>query len=770
MVPHSPSLRFAFDPRVALPGGQAMIDWGPSAVGWLHAIGVLAAAAGVWVAHRAGARLGWRVLALVLAGMVSAGVWFTLGGFEDRQVLAGWVHAASAGLAVLCLGQLAAARAWLIALLLGLAAPTGLDAVYFVAVDGPAAVRFAQDNAEQLSAARGQEADSSSQRLLSRRTATQEATGTVGFSNVLGAMSAGLLLVSAGCTLAARRRWGLMTAAGLAGLASGVALVCTSSRGAMAAAVGGLVVMAGLAWLSSGRQNGRRWGKRSVRWLAWGLPVGLIVAMQLAVVVSGWLGAGGPGALRSLLFRAWYLETAVTAWWNEPSRLWTGWGVRGLGEAVARYKPALLPEEVASLHHAAADWVMVLGAAGLGWAVLLIAGAMRAGRNGLAARGSAGSGHDVGGAGGRGAGLPTAWGVGLVTLGWFGAEYAVAHPSYDLGRVLVWLAGAGGFVLITLAWAPGRAGAGEAAEGALSQGDRGGRDASAAESSRGDSSGGRGGVDWVSVGLAGAASAVVAHGLTEMTWFRPTSVPGVAVLVALAAAGRKPTAGEVAGAGGVRAAGRLGAVTSLLLAVLALWVAVWFAFPAGQADRDLADAERLLRVDPVSPGAIDRLDRVVERFGRHRVAERWSGRLRLERVAWAAGAGRAGLAAQWARGAVDWTEARAEAHPSTGAYLAAGDARRTAAGVDVAGRSADLTAAAAWYGLAVEASPGSVTAAQRWAGALEAAGRPDEAAGALQAVLERDGLRRLDPERQLRAEQRAEIESRIARLEEGLGR
>ncbi|MEM9294677.1 MAG: hypothetical protein AAGA57_02655 [Planctomycetota bacterium] len=743
MAPHTLSLRFGFDPRIDLPGGQAVIQWGPAAVGWLQALGVLAAAAGVWVALRAGAALRLGAVALLGTGGLGAAAWAWGGGFEDRQLAAGWLHAAAVGLAAVHLGQLPGARRWAVGLLLGLAIPVGLGAAYYVMVEGPASVRFAEQNAQALADARGQEDDSAAQRMLSRRTATLEATGTVGFSNVLGSMSTGLALIAVGCVAAAWRSRvkPACVAAAVALVAALAALACTSSRGAMAAAVGGAGVMAVLAWLARRTREGMR-----LR-LAGAAPVGLVFAMQAAVGVSWLLGPDGPAGLRSLLFRGWYLETVVRGVREAPGRWLAGWGPDGVAQLSSRFKPELLPEEVASLHHAAADWLAALGVVGLAWGAALVLGAWRAGRNAVLAPARGPAGGDV-----RKVGL----GVGAVALVWFGAEYAVANASFDLPKLGVWALGVAGFAAVAVLWLRGGGVVAEASKEA----------AEAVEVEQSPSPG----ADWVALGLTGAAAALVAHGLTEMTWFQPTCAPGAALIVGLAAAGS--TAGRARDADAQvdpTQASRLwwGRLACAALVAASLLVAARFAYPAGRADRDLVAAERVLRLDPYAPQAIERLDRASARFDGYRLAERWAARLRLERVVAAAGAGEERLALREAEAAIAWAEDRAARRAGHGVALGAGDAWLVRSRVAPETSRESLDRAAQWYAVAMERSAGSVTAAQRRAEALTSAGYRAEAAEAWRELLRRDDLRRLDPERQFLPQQRQAIERRIVGLAPG---
>ncbi|MEE8170961.1 MAG: O-antigen ligase family protein, partial [Phycisphaerae bacterium] len=191
------------------------------------------------------------------------------------------------------------------------------------------------------------------QRLKSR-----SATGYFAHSNVTATYLA--LIVMTGLAVAAQRRRhtplgaaAMVAPIGVSLLAAG-ALFLTQSKGAMAAALGGLVLW--MLW---------RFGKKRLRSRpATSLVVFWLVGGSLALGVIGYgLSTGGLPS-RSMLFR-WMYWRGATAMVADIGP-W-GVGANQFGAHFPRYKPVECPEEVQSPH----SWIVRAGAE---WGLLGLAG------------------------------------------------------------------------------------------------------------------------------------------------------------------------------------------------------------------------------------------------------------------------------------------------------------------------------------------------------------------------------------------------------------
>ncbi|BAM02950.1 O-antigen ligase family protein [Phycisphaera mikurensis] len=710
-IPTLPRLDFDLDPRI--PTAGVRVTLGAAGFGWLALWGTAAAWAGVAASVAAGGRLRWRSTLLVLAG-VAAAAWHLPSSFDDAYHGLGWVWAASAGLAAAHLGRHAAAWRWLLALPVGLLVPLLCQALSYRLVTHPATVAAyeAATAAGTWSGPGSDDPHGAAARLYERRLRINDATGPFGFANVLGTVAAALALAAL-ATLPRPR--GAHAWAGVAAAAAGVALVgLTRSAGAAAALAAGACLLAA-AWATAGRLPPR------VRRPALAvLAVGAVAGVVAVVIARGVAGVPTPevgvDAERTLLFRSQYWSGAAQLWAGGAA--WLGLGAGGFGEAYARVKSELAPESVTSTHNVLIDYAVMLGLGGLAWAALLPGWLGRA----------AWSQPPRGGVEEEKPGpieRPEAYAVAALAAVLFASEAWIRLPELA-GADLLWrAAAAAGFVgLVLAARRAGRRGA--------------------------------------ALATLAAATAALVHGQLDMGFHQPPAAPLLWLLVGLAAgaAGRPPAAG----ARRVAPEARVPLVPLVPIAVAAVAavgvVAVAQARLVAHASA-LAEAAALVRAQRPDL-ALPRLERAGVAVGRDRVTTRWRGRLLLEAAAAAAGAGDpAAAAALYDRIATTL----GPADPTLGgeARLREADAR-LAAGAGAPAAAALRGRAVAFLETAAAASPTRPERRLRLGEARLAAGDRAGAAADFAEALRLDALLYLDPDTQMRAAERADLEERLRRL------
>lgn len=275
---------------------------------------------------------------------------------DDANAVAGlpWAAAVCAGLAAAHLPSRSAARAAILAALLGMVMLLGAKAPVQVFVEHADTIDNYQLHREQFLASRGWSPDSMMARNYERRLMQPEATGWFGLANVFGSLTAAFTLLLAVMCVASisskitDRRVHLLLWLG-AGV-GGVALVLSHSKGAVGAFL--LAVPAAMLAMRLPRRAG--------------LVVGLVPVCVLAgVIVRGLIGERISEL--SILFRWFYMQGATGVFLDHP---WLGVGPAGFKDAYMLAKPALSPEEVSSPHSIFFDWLACLGAFAAGWIVL----------------------------------------------------------------------------------------------------------------------------------------------------------------------------------------------------------------------------------------------------------------------------------------------------------------------------------------------------------------------------------------------------------------
>ncbi len=239
---------------------------------------------------------------------------FSLGSsLDDLRLGAHWTAAMSGALALAhaCRDRTLWARTW--ALFLALACMLAVKGLLQVFVEHPATVAAFESNRDGFLASQGWTPDSFMARSYERRLRQPEATGWFGLSNVLGSFAALATIALVPLTI---RAWSSARAAnrpfpdGFAGLitlasaAAAVTLFFTHSKGATAAALAGLSLVA---LVASSRAKIPVASRVRPYLLAGGGAIALafLVAPILAVLSRGVLGE--TLGERSLLFRAFYL-------------------------------------------------------------------------------------------------------------------------------------------------------------------------------------------------------------------------------------------------------------------------------------------------------------------------------------------------------------------------------------------------------------------------------------------------------------------------------
>lgn len=286
---------------------------------------------------------------------------------NDANAVVGlpWVAAACAGLAAAHLPRRSAARAAMVAALLGIVVLLGSKAVVQVFIEHPATVANYKQTRESFLASRGWSPDSTMARNYERRLMQPEATGWFGLANVFGSLAAAwTVALAVTCVTSLRskladRRVPLVL--GVASVIAAVAVALSHSKGAI-----GAVLVAIPALLIALRLPRRA-----------GLLVGLVPVVVLAgVIVRGLIGER-IGEL-SILFRWFYIQGATGVFLDHPL---LGVGPAGFKDAYMLAKPAVSPEEVSSPHSIFFDWLANLGLFGGAWIVLLAAACRAIGQN-----------------------------------------------------------------------------------------------------------------------------------------------------------------------------------------------------------------------------------------------------------------------------------------------------------------------------------------------------------------------------------------------------
>lgn len=455
VVSISPDIYWDIDPRSRTQGYvNTMI--GPSLLAVLNTLSVLVAGAALLIPMKRESRLPAWSLWLMALGAAFA-VRHLPSHAENAFRGAAWIAAAFLGLATARLASDASIRRWMLIAIVAMLLAQSLRTGYYVFVEHPMTVKMFKQNEDQFLQARGWLRDSPQHLLYLRRLSDPQATGSFGLSNVFGTIIAGMTVLAGAMALRAglrRNSVALFLTVPLLGLGI-VTVILSKSKGAMLALLLGLGLLALIELHRSDRF------KRYVR--RWMIVLAVVLGLLLpwaAVAYRGLTWKPGSGGEISLLVRAQYLAAAGRVLAHGPhdpsvdpaldasgsAKTFVGNRLAGLGPAgftaeYLRVKSPYNPEEIISTHSVFADFVLMLGVGGLAWSVLLLAWLFR---------GAIACCEERTGATSPPSDATNSW-VLAISLGMavFLFQYFMQLPALSVDNVLVWMAGAVGFVLIT---------------------------------------------------------------------------------------------------------------------------------------------------------------------------------------------------------------------------------------------------------------------------------------------------------------------------------
>ncbi|MEM1107251.1 MAG: O-antigen ligase family protein [Planctomycetota bacterium] len=729
-VPTTPVRHFDADPRLNPAGiaAEVLTDLGPAAVAWLQTLTVVVAVVGVVSAYLAGVKISRATLVLATLGLVA--VWYhatkSTARWEDWTQAGAWSAAVAAGVAAMHLGQIDAARRWVVSLTAAAAIPLLAEAGWYVFVEHTSSVAFFESNREELLAARGIEPGSEQAVLYERRLRFADATGTFGLSNVLASIAAAMAV--AGLGLGFTRPWRnkspLHRVAGIAALLAGFAglaiVILTASKGAVVALTL-TSVLAAFVWLSKKIKLFQR--------LIPGVAITVVAIAFAAVLVRGALGPPLPPEAgfvadapiegeRSLLFRYQYFSAAARIAADHPL---LGSGSRGFADLYPAAKDPLNPETVTSAHSVFVDHVAILGLGGVAWSALILWWLWRAGRGVFASTVSNPS-EDRKTAKDSAIKRTEIWTAIAAAVAIFAPTLAVRQATLDPFSSLVWLAGIAAFTAVAVLL--------------------GSRCGSSAKVSR--------------VVLLLVAALALIHNQVEMAFFQAPSVGLLWVLVGAAGAGsvfqKKPTSKNNSS---VMVSVVAGVIAGSLFVALAI-----YAIGAGRHEHSMAGAERALVRGDIAL-AVSRLADAQDTTGLDTRALNWRVRLHaLEPLVPLYNAGRGGEAQQRAAGALAWIEEVIATNPQP---ITPFRLRASLLGQLAYRKStpeAFLVAESAYAALA-DKSPYNIADRLAWADLTAAAGQQDLARQRYAEVLALREAKYLDPADPLTAEQLARARAAV---------
>ena len=306
----------------------------------------------------------WTGAELGVGLLVVAGILSTIRAGQKHLALVGALDFLGAVVYLLTLRQLLT-RPWHVRLTLAVVLTTGAMVVTKCAyqhwVEMPQTIRYYEKYRADLAGGAGSadrdEGSSGLRHDYEQRLRAGTVTGYYGHPNILGSHLILFIMTSVAVMAARVRRrrpsWSLAMPL-LIVVGSGVAMVATQSKGAMAAC--GIAVVCWLIGMGLGRVIAAR-----PRLVVIGLWLGALCATGVFI---GVLNAKPAIAGRSILFRHMYWQGA---WDMMADRGLLGVGADNFGRHFTRYKPADCPEEVKSPH----SWVVRLAAE---WGVVGLVG------------------------------------------------------------------------------------------------------------------------------------------------------------------------------------------------------------------------------------------------------------------------------------------------------------------------------------------------------------------------------------------------------------
>ncbi|MHC4107870.1 MAG: O-antigen ligase family protein, partial [Planctomycetota bacterium] len=359
----APQVLFDVDPaRDPTPIGGL----GPAGSLLLDALLLGACACGLLGQALAGRKFDALLLALAVAPAPIV-LWHGAGDAGDLWRGSTWLSAALACAVVAHCATDRAPRLLLIALLAAVLAPLmarGIMQVPFVGTEYAETVAAFEQNRDQFLADRGWEPDSAAARIYERRLRQATLRGWFATTNIFASLLAFAMILFGGLTIAsvrARLTSGYTGLLALAALVAAAGLALSGSKGAILAALGGLVVLLAPLVLARARAFLGRFGGA--------IAVACVAAVLLAVCARALLLPEGFAGEKSLLFRWHYLVGSAGIFAEQP---FLGVGPDGFQDAYVTVRVPRSPEEVASAHSAFADWFATLGVVGGAWVALTL--------------------------------------------------------------------------------------------------------------------------------------------------------------------------------------------------------------------------------------------------------------------------------------------------------------------------------------------------------------------------------------------------------------
>lgn len=337
-------------------------------------------------------RFPWRSGLLLLAGFVPAAahsVWLppftadpasaTRGDFQSLLIASAWSAALAGAWALTVAARERRLRTLVLAVLVTASVPLAFRGLSQYHIEHPRLVASFEADREARLAAVGIEPGSQAAAIYERRLRQPEATGWFGFSNVFGTIIAAafvaLLALSVAAIRAAKEKSLASGDAGvicLAAMLAGVTLAHSGSKGAIAAASFGVVL---LAFPKLWRRLVARKGVTRPAVFSSLFVVFVIACPIAAVFIRGSLGE--QLSERSIYFRSQYAHAAAAIFAENPL---TGVGPAFFKDAYMLAKDPTNPEEVESPHSLFFDWTATLGVMSLAWVALVLHWLVRAAR------------------------------------------------------------------------------------------------------------------------------------------------------------------------------------------------------------------------------------------------------------------------------------------------------------------------------------------------------------------------------------------------------
>lgn len=366
------------DPTIYSVPGSAI---GPAGSMLVDGLALMGAALLFIVEWRRGRRVWMSLVALAMVSSVVALLhgWVLpsaesaahAGSLGNQRIGVAWIAAVWSGLAIGHAARDGAFRRATAGVMLGFIALLALRGAQEVFIEHASTMAAFRADPKQFLEQRGWSEGSAMALSFVRRISQADASGWFGLSNAYASFAAFGVVVSFAwlvCGQGAREKdqkgFIMARVCCVVSLALSVcALYLSHSKGGLAVAVLG-VVLVGVAVIWRGA-------------VPWGGLLGLVCVLS----VIGAIGVRGVIGERvrelSILFRAFYIEAAIRIFAAHPV---TGVGPDGFQQAYLIAKNPLSPEEVSSPHSILFDWIATLGLSGLGWCVLLVIGAVCAGR------------------------------------------------------------------------------------------------------------------------------------------------------------------------------------------------------------------------------------------------------------------------------------------------------------------------------------------------------------------------------------------------------